>query len=106
GALVGLGEHDVEPDEHHTVLVEELLQQPDYLVAAPGPATERARVEAAFVDVQYDHPIVDRARHGQPQPIVVDDVFEPGNEADLGERCSVGHEHQHYQAAESDTAEV
>jgi len=110
GTLVGLGKHDVEPDEPHAVLVEEPLQQGDDLVPAPGPAAQRARVEAALVDVQNDDAVVNCARHGQPQPVIVDDVVELVDEADavalVGISYDVAHEYQNYQQAKSDPDDV
>src|SRR5882672_3670098 len=54
GALVWLGKHDIQPDYEHAVFVEKLLQQRNDLVPAPGPATERAGIQAALVDIEDD----------------------------------------------------
>ncbi len=74
------------------MLVEEFLQQRDYLVAAPRPAAERPGIQAALVDVEDDDAVIDRPRHGKPQPVIVDDVFELGDETYLVERRGVAYE--------------
>src|SRR5712692_9033158 len=110
GALVGLGKHDVQADYEHAVFVEKLLKQGNDLVAAPGPATERAGIQAALVDIEDDDAVIDRARHGQPKPVVVDDVVELLDEADvvalIGISYDVAYEYQHYQQAERDPDDV
>src|SRR6266849_8411802 len=110
GALVGLGKHDVQTDYEHAVFLEELLQQGNDLVAAPGPATERAGIQAAFVDVENDDAIIGRARHGQPEPVIVDDVLELLDEADAVALVGISHDvapvYQHYQQAERDPDDV
>src|SRR5258706_326143 len=109
-ALVGLGKHDVQADYEHAVFVEKLLQQRNDLVATPGPATERSGIQAALVDIEYDDAVIDRARHGQPQPVVVDDVVELVDEADavalVGISYDVAHEYQNNQQAERDPDDV
>src|SRR6266487_5308820 len=98
GALVGFGKHDVQADYEHAVFVEELLQQGNDLVAAPGPATERAGIQAAFVDIEDDDAVIGRPRHGQPEPVIVDDVVELIDEADavalVGISYDVAYEYQ------------
>src|SRR2546427_681255 len=105
-ALVGLGKHDVQADYEHTVFVEKLLQQCNDLVAAPGPATERAGIQAAFVDIEDDDAVIGRPWHGQPEPVIVDDVVELIDEADavalVGISYDVAYEYQNYQQAERD----
>ena len=109
-ALVGLGKHDVQADYEHAVFVEELLQQGNDLVAAPGPATERAGIQAAFVDIEDDDAVIGRPRHGQPEPVIVDDVVELIDEADavalVGISYDVAYEYQNYQQAERDPNDV
>jgi len=110
--FVGFGEHHVEPDYDDTVFVEQLLQQAYDLVAAPGPATERAGIEAALVDVEDDDAsVIDGTGHGQTQPVIVDEIFEPIDEADLvvvpeGVAYDVAYEYQNYQQAERDPDDV
>ena len=76
--FIALGKHHVETDNGDAVLVEQLVQQQRQPVAWPWPATFAAFflfLQAFFVDVEDHDPRIDRARHRQPQPRVVNDGF-------------------------------
>src|SRR4029079_11411245 len=71
GALVLLREHDVEAHDLSLVLVEQLVEEQSETIAPPGPAP--LLLQSFLVDVDDDDTRVDAARHGEPQPYVVDD---------------------------------
>ncbi len=81
GALVFLREYNVEADDAHLVMVEQLVEHRTELVAAPRPAAFGR--QAFLVDVDDHDPRIDVAGHRQAQTRVINDVFEAIDERDL-----------------------
>ena len=74
-AFVGLGKHGVETEQRNALVFKQGVHQAGHVVARPRPAAHFG--QALFVDIDNDHPVVQRGGHGGAQPGVVNDVVQP-----------------------------
>ena len=75
GAFIGLCKHHVKAHRPSVLPLEQLVGQSGHLVARPRPTAHFG--QAFFIDVDNDNPVVQRLRHGDPQPGVVNEVVDP-----------------------------
>ena len=104
GTVIGLGKHHVECHDCDLVLVEKLRDEARQHVARPGPAGDL--LEAPFIDVENDDPLVDPARHCDLEPGIENDVVELGDDSHLVEFGGVSDEKKDDDQSEDDTDQV
>jgi hypothetical protein len=63
-------------------------------------------IPASFVDIEDDDAVIDLARHGELQPVVVNDVLELGDEPYLIKLGRVPYEYQRDDEAERNPNDV
>ena len=94
GAAIRLGKHHVHAQCGHLLTFEQLAHQCGHAGAAPGPLAQPR--QAALVDVDNDHALVERAGHGQLQAPVVQGFVQAlqRREAPYSGSVQYGQQHQ------------